>query len=128
MCMDTIGNRALERNRFCASCGASFTPLRSTAQFCGDRCRKRASRDTPRANSEAASALVSVTGHAGLQNQGRAVSVTLNPCIVADERWPGMYRLRLADGSLSDMVNLTRARDALASIETARRPAMGPAS
>jgi len=32
--------------------------------------------------------------------------------IVSDERWPGMYRLR-RDGRLSDMVNLTRARDAL---------------
>jgi hypothetical protein len=28
-----------------------------------------------------------------------------------------MYRLRLPDGSLSDMVNLTRARDALALLE-----------
>jgi hypothetical protein len=34
--------------------------------------------------------------------------------IVPDSKWPGMFRLRLADGSLSDMVNLTRAKDALA--------------
>jgi hypothetical protein len=33
-----------------------------------------------------------------------------------------MYRLRLPDGSLSDMVNLARARDALASLEDARQP------
>jgi excisionase family DNA binding protein len=32
--------------------------------------------------------------------------------IVRDAKYPNMYRLRLADGSLSDM-NLTRARDAL---------------
>jgi hypothetical protein len=32
------------------------------------------------------------------------------------ERYPGMYRLRLPDGRLSDMVNLTRAKDALAAI------------
>jgi hypothetical protein len=32
--------------------------------------------------------------------------------IVPDERWPGMYRLRLPDGSLTDMMNSTRARDA----------------
>jgi hypothetical protein len=33
--------------------------------------------------------------------------------IVPDAKWPGMYRLRFADGRLSDMLNLTRARDAL---------------
>ena len=33
--------------------------------------------------------------------------------IVPDAVWPGMYRLRFPDGRLSDMVNLTRARDAL---------------
>jgi hypothetical protein len=34
--------------------------------------------------------------------------------IMPDEKWPGMYRLKRADGSLSDMVNLTRAGDTLA--------------
>jgi hypothetical protein len=32
--------------------------------------------------------------------------------ITPDERYPKMYRVRLPDGSLSDMVNRTRARDA----------------
>jgi hypothetical protein len=41
---------------------------------------------------------------------------SLPPRLVPDERHPGMYRLRLPDGRLSDMVNLTRARDALAAI------------
>jgi hypothetical protein len=36
--------------------------------------------------------------------------------IVHDKRFPGMYRLKRSDGSLSDMVNLTRARDALAEV------------
>jgi hypothetical protein len=36
--------------------------------------------------------------------------------IVPDKRFLGMYRLKRTDGSLSDMVNLTRARDALAEI------------
>ena len=36
--------------------------------------------------------------------------------IVADNRFPGMYRLKRTDGSLSDMVNLTRAKDALAAM------------
>jgi len=43
-----------------------------------------------------------------------SVTRNLGPRIVADEHWPGMYRVRLSDGSLSDMTNLTRARDALA--------------
>jgi hypothetical protein len=34
--------------------------------------------------------------------------------IVPDCKWAGMYRLRFSDGSLTDMVNLTRAKDALA--------------
>jgi hypothetical protein len=39
--------------------------------------------------------------------------------IVPDAKWPGMYRLRLPDGSLSDIVNLTRAKDALAAMRGA---------
>jgi hypothetical protein len=40
--------------------------------------------------------------------------------IVPDERFPGMYRLKRSDSSLSDMVNLTRAGDALAEIRGRR--------
>src|SRR6478735_11626012 len=36
--------------------------------------------------------------------------------IVPDTAFPGMYRLKRTDGLVSDMVNLTRARDALAQI------------
>jgi hypothetical protein len=32
--------------------------------------------------------------------------------VVADPEWPKMYRVRRPDGSLTDTVNLTRARDA----------------
>ena len=35
----------------------------------------------------------------------------LDPRIVPDPKWPGMYRVRLPDGSLTDIVNLTRATD-----------------
>jgi hypothetical protein len=34
--------------------------------------------------------------------------------IVPDKAFSGMYRLKRTDGTLSDMVNLTRAKDALA--------------
>jgi hypothetical protein len=38
---------------------------------------------------------------------------SLPPEIVPDGKWPGMYRLRLLNGRLSDLVNLTRAIDAV---------------
>jgi hypothetical protein len=37
----------------------------------------------------------------------------LDPRIIPDPVWPGMYRLRYRDGTLSDMANLTRIKDAL---------------
>ena len=37
----------------------------------------------------------------------------LPPGLVEDATCPGMYRVRYPDGSLSDMVNFTRASDAL---------------
>src|SRR5262249_27090408 len=42
---------------------------------------------------------------------------SLPPEIVPDGKWPGMYRLRLPNGRLSDMVNLTRAIDAVNAAE-----------
>jgi hypothetical protein len=32
--------------------------------------------------------------------------------VIPDANWPNMWRVRRADGSTSDMVNLTRAKDA----------------
>lgn len=64
----------------------------------------------------AADASLSVTGHQGTQSRNAIESVTLtrlDPRIVPDAKWPGMYRIRCPDGSLTDMVNLTRAKDAL---------------
>ena len=37
--------------------------------------------------------------------------------IVPDDRWPNMFRIRKPDGSLTDMVNLTRALDALEAVK-----------
>jgi hypothetical protein len=36
--------------------------------------------------------------------------------ILPDEQWAGMFRMHWPDGSISDMANLTRARDAAAAI------------
>jgi hypothetical protein len=41
--------------------------------------------------------------------------------IVPDDHWPRMFRVRLAGGGLSDMVNLTRAREA--TLNEPRNPA-----
>ena len=49
-------------------------------------------------------------------------SVTGIPAgIVADERWRNMYRLKLGRGQLSEMLSLTRAKEALAQLR-GRRP------
>ena len=39
--------------------------------------------------------------------------------VVADPTWPGMWRVKHRDGRVSDMVNLTRVRDAATSIASA---------
>jgi hypothetical protein len=44
--------------------------------------------------------------------QSRKLS-KFDPRIAADPKWPGMYRIRRRDGSLTDMVSLSRAKDAL---------------
>jgi hypothetical protein len=36
-----------------------------------------------------------------------------------DKDWPGMWRVRMADGHVTDMVNLTRAKDAALSLASA---------
>jgi hypothetical protein len=41
--------------------------------------------------------------------------------IVPDKTWPGMWRVRMPDGHLTDMVNLTRAKDAAVALSRAVR-------
>ena len=81
--------------------------------------------DSPRKGPQGVrGAIISVTGHhpSSPAAEGHSVTLTgpvkreskpLPDGIVPDTKWPGMYRLRLPDGSLSVMVNLTRAKDAL---------------
>jgi hypothetical protein len=124
--MQDIVRGAPARNNFlCSHCGIEFKPRRCSARFCSSRCRlishRSATAGTPAtATRKDAGARVSVSGPASLQNQNPAGSETLRQPlprgIVPDAKWPGMYRLRRPDGTLSDMVNLTRARDALAAL------------
>ena len=119
----------------CPACGSPFRPQRSTARFCSPRCRKVSQRARDRGMpirtavtrpSLATDAVLSVTTSIGMSAGQKPESVTLrrkptklDPRIVPDLKWPGMYRIRRPDGSLSDMVNLTRARDALRSFDEA---------
>jgi len=116
----------------CPACGSQFRPQRSTARFCGPRCRVAAKRSRDRGTpligaatrpSVARGAVLSVTAPVGMSEGQKTQSVTLrrkplklDPRIVPDPKWPAMFRLRLPDGSLSDKVNLTRAKDALAAL------------
>ena len=113
----------------CLACGSQFRPKRSTARFCSPRCRVAAQRTRNRGTpirmavtrpSATADAVLSVTTPVSLSEGQKPQSVTLrrkapklDPRIVPDPKWPGMYRVRRPNGSLSDMVNLTRAKDAL---------------
>ena len=58
---------------------------------------------------------VSVTGTPDTRAAANpsVVTLKLDHRIVPDTTYAGMYRIRYAHGSLSDMVNLTRAKDAL---------------
>jgi hypothetical protein len=118
----------------CHHCGRPFQPHRSTARFCSGSCRKAAQRVRDRESpagmpatrpGEARNAFLSVTGVPVPNPETvtlRRKPPELDPRIVPDAKYPGMYRIRRPDGSLSDMVNLARARDALAQ---SRRPFKG---
>jgi hypothetical protein len=107
--METLHKRETSRNdnRACEHCGRQL-PLatRRHARFC-------------------------CSAHRAAHNRTRSVrflsGATFDKSaapyigIVSDAKWPGMYRLKRADGSPSDMVNLTRARETLASFAAARR-------
>jgi hypothetical protein len=117
-------------NVACSTCGRKFRPQRSTARFCGPRCRVAAKRTRDRGTpitraatrpGVAPGAVLSVTAPIGMSGRQKPETVTLrrnpltlDPRIVPDAKWPAMFRLRLPDGSLSDMLNLPRAKDALA--------------
>ena len=109
----------------CRHCHQPFTPKRSTARFCGPTCRVAGHR---RPAAPARGAILSVTGHPTTRPtiSGRDVTLRkpdLPAGIVPDDRWPGMYRIRLPGGGLSDMFNLTWAKEHLRTGRFAKRRA-----
>lgn len=124
----------------CAICRKSFARRRSTARFCSPRCRQRAHRRTsplpfdeldangyskrnavnsnrgPCGSAERISkplpALANTAAHQPTLGS-HSFALTFAPYIVQDARWPNMWRVAFPDGSLSDMVNIARAKEAL---------------
>ena len=137
-----VCNKRFERGRHRNQYHRAGASIIESSRYCSPKCRQSAWRtrrdirnETPRSqrrirNTERKKAGAATTLQAsvtGPQIPQRFQSApppkktalgphSLPPGIVPDERYPGMYRLRLPDGRLSDMVNLTRARDALAAI------------
>src|SRR4051794_24433341 len=111
----------------CEVCQWPFVPQRRSARFCSSACRKRAQRERGQpvdsavhacgATAERAKRLPGTVIAPCSERRGSELPtkrVTLSSTgIVPDERWPAMWRVSYADGSLSDMANRTRAKDAL---------------
>jgi hypothetical protein len=95
----------------CHQCGKPLPPTsRRHARFCSPAHRRAAYRAH---NPDPRRVRARFLGTVDAKKPAAAVYVA----IVPDERFPGMYRLKRADGTLSDMVNLTRAKDALAAVQ-----------
>jgi hypothetical protein len=60
-------------------------------------------------------------GHRLRLHSGRLLAT-----IVSDQEWVGMWRVRMPDGHVSDMVNLTRAKDAARLLALASLNACAP--
>jgi hypothetical protein len=104
------------QERRCAHCGGTLPPAaRRHARFCSPAHRRAAHRAR---NGDARRARARFLR--GCTPDKSAAPYVVG--IVPDEKWPGMYRLKRADGSLSDMVNLTRAKDALLALHEGVQP------
>ena len=118
----------------CHHCQTEFEPKRSTARYCSAAHRlaaHRGSLDRPQKAAQAPTngAYVAETlrndptpspaqkpGVETLKTPIPRALKTLPAGIVPDAEWPGMYRVVRPDGSLSVIVNLTRAKDAVRQI------------
>jgi hypothetical protein len=123
------------KSAVCAICRKSFTRHRSTARFCSPRCRQRAhrrvglspvgelrnatasrKRDVSQTRDSCGSGVRLSPSPKTAPQQLKAVADSVRsstPRIVADQHWPNMWRIEFPDGRLSDMLNITRAKEAL---------------
>jgi hypothetical protein len=103
--------------------------LHKGRRYCSDNCRKRASegrllRPKTASKERLATGLASTVrsmsrtveismGYGGPKSGRAPLQMTFGGyTVLPDEEWSGMYRVRRPDGTLTDMVNLTRAKDA----------------
>ena len=101
--------------------------LHHGARYCGTSCRQAAHEDrrtrvrarpssvgqnAPK-SAEGSYVDVSMPCKGEKTGRGSPKKPDLDPRMVPDAHWAGMYRIRRADGSLTEMVNMTRAREAL---------------
>jgi hypothetical protein len=129
-----------------AKCPNRFEPARRSNQhqraggdhhegavYCSRSCQQKAYRWRVQASRKAVSG---TTTHATVtppknaqcfQGPARAKNAHARPPfatpdgeIIADSKWPKMYRVKWRDGRLSDVVNYTRAKDALMRATLAR--------
>jgi hypothetical protein len=106
----------------CQHCGSTFAPRRSWARFCSVACRMAAHRagapvTHPEPPGRAVDAAKPSPLAPGAPQAQAPAPVTHRPApvgIVPDDKYPGMFRVRYADGSLGDMLNLSRARSVTA--------------
>jgi hypothetical protein len=104
-------NRGRVHARLCDHCREPLpSSARTHARFCSPAHRRAAHRAR---NPDPRRVRARFLGAVDAKKPAAAVYVA----IVPDERFPGTYRLKRTDGTLSDMVNLTRAKDALAAIQ-----------
>ena len=123
----------------CEVCRQFFSPRRTSARFCSSKCRQRAHRRASRLSldeinahsqhnvdksAQGPSGSAEVVGkppppvtqtaahQPAVASNSSALSST--PYLVQDQRFPNMWRTAFPDGRHSNMVNITRAKDALA--------------
>ena len=124
----------MSASAICQHCNQPFTRRSHRARFCSDTHKvawhraKTAIKTPATALQDPRGAPVTIDSTPDIPGAKNAPAVTieipmcLKPApklpkgIVRDAVYPNMYRLVLPDGSLSDMVNLTRAREALTAI------------
>jgi hypothetical protein len=104
----------------CETCRKPFTARRGSARFCSDRCRVAAYRARAAVTGATPRGATNKAANAPPRSLVPAVTLRVPPGVVPDAVYRGMFRIRLPGGGLSAMVNLTRARDALRTLNSGR--------
>jgi len=109
----------------CDHCGRSVRRMSRQQKFCSARCQNKARWRV--ISSKMAQGSQTTWDHQNFDNENNALQVDFSRprtpkmplrmewggfAVVPDQQWPGMYRVRMPGGRVTDMVNLTRARDA----------------